>query len=393
MLSPGPPTSLIPEDDNSNDPHEHSMSTISSPKPSSAPGLVSHHKPATPARSRALIPILAKRSAGSSHNPITPPRVRFKSADRVLGVLTTTSSPSGASGQPPQQSPASEGELVAKSQSSRIPLSPRSPLKPQLSVRVSSPASSGKQAPDELDPFRTLAVRNSQGRTLNSRLGELKEDLGKLPKNTLFLLDDYVLTKDPIRSYVAAKHQQENMFYWCILKWQMTSERRRLFHALYSVNENLQRAMYFHINAEGSFLNAQLYTWEWICFALLLWEEGGNIDFMLTSDFYVMLQSPSEMPERWERMSNYDFLFMAGSQDVKRANLTPQQYRSLLSISKQNIKIWPHPLSVKLAIQKSVIHTALAGVVREAGGFAEKIYKIDSVTSGLQYLASGYVIK
>lgn len=55
-----------------------------------------------------------------------------------------------------------------------------------------------------------------------------------------------------------------------------------------------------------------------ICFALLLWEEGGNIDFMLTSDFYVMLQSPSEMPERWERMSNYDFLFMAGSQDVKR---------------------------------------------------------------------------
>ena len=88
---------------------------------------------------------------------------------------------------------------------------------------------------------------------------------------------------------------------------------------------------------------------------------------------------------------NYHVLRFADAQ--YRANLTPQQYRSLLSISKQNIKIWPHPLSVKLAIQKSVIHTALAGVVREAGGFAEKIYKIDSVTSGLQYLASGYVIK
>ncbi|KAJ3994852.1 hypothetical protein F5050DRAFT_413687 [Lentinula boryana] len=57
------------------------------------------------------------------------------------------------------------------------------------------------------------------------------------------------------------------------------------------------------------------------------------------------------------------------------------------------MQIWPHPLSVKWALQKSVIHSALAGTICRAGGFSEKIIKVESITNGLEFLRTGYVIK
>ncbi|KAJ3993424.1 ammonium transporter AmtB-like domain-containing protein [Lentinula boryana] len=47
------------------------------------------------------------------------------------------------------------------------------------------------------------------------------------------------------------------------------------------------------------------------------------------------------------------------------------------------------PLSTKLVLQKSVIHSALAGTVREAGGFAEKIFQVESLEKGLESLRKG----
>ncbi|KAJ3709526.1 hypothetical protein DFJ43DRAFT_1162547 [Lentinula guzmanii] len=231
----------------------------------------------------------------------------------------------------------------------------------------------GGVEPDDLDEFRTLAIRDNKGlgRGLSLRWSELEGDISRLPKRTLFLLDDQCMAPKPLKTFVTARLMQEKTFYWCILKWQMTYERRRLFHAMYQKNLTLQRAMYFHITVGGSFLNAELYVWEWITLALLLWEQGGHVDFMLTSDFCKMLQRPGDMPVEWERMKNYEFVFFGGSSDPSN-ELTKAQHRNLQVLVKNSIQIWPHPLSVKVVLQKSVIHGALSGTIREAGGYVIK---------------------
>ncbi|KAJ3994853.1 hypothetical protein F5050DRAFT_413744 [Lentinula boryana] len=150
---------------------------------------------------------------------------------------------------------------------------------------------------DVLQQFRTLAARDSEGQGLSSRSSKIEENMAKLPKKTLFLF------------------MQERSFNWCIFKWQMTYERRRLFHAMYKENKVLQQAMYLHVTYEGSFLNAELYIWEWLTLALLLWEKGGHVDFMLTSDFCKMLHSPEDMPVAWKDMKKYQFVFFSGCSD------------------------------------------------------------------------------
>ncbi|KAJ3780003.1 hypothetical protein GGU10DRAFT_337540, partial [Lentinula aff. detonsa] len=129
-----------------------------------------------------------------------------------------------------------------------------------------------------------------------------------------------------------------------------------------------------------------------ITLALLLWEQGGHVDFMLTSDFCKMLQRPGDMPVEWERMKNYEFVFFGGSSDPSN-ELTKVQHRNLQVLVKNSIQIWPHPLSVKVVLQKSVIHGALSGTIREAGGFAEMIFQVTSLDMGIQLLHKGYVIK
>ncbi|KAJ3780012.1 hypothetical protein GGU10DRAFT_337530, partial [Lentinula aff. detonsa] len=247
---------------------------------------------------------------------------------------------------------------------------------------------------DMLAEFRTLAIRDNQGlgRGLSSRWSELEEDINRLPKRTLFLLDDVALSPKPLKTFVSARLMQEKNFYWCILKWQMTYERRRLFHAMYTTNPVLQRAMYFHVTWQGSFLHAELYTWEWLTLALLLWEKGGHVDFMITSDFCKMLQAPGDMPVEWENMKKYRFVFFGGSSDPAN-ELTDAQHHSLESLVRNNTQVWPHPISTKLVLQKSVIHRALARTIQNGGGLAERIYQVESLEKGLEFLRKGYVIK
>ncbi|KAJ3794066.1 hypothetical protein GGU11DRAFT_811504 [Lentinula aff. detonsa] len=245
---------------------------------------------------------------------------------------------------------------------------------------------------DVLQQFKTLAAGDSEGQGLSSRSSEIEENMAKLPKKTLFLLYDNELSPKPLKNLASARNMQEQSFHWCILKWQMTYERRRLFHAMYKENKVLQQAMYFHITPEGSFLNAELYIWEWITLALLLWEQGGHVDFMLTSDFCKMLHSPEDMPVAWKDMKKYQFVFFSGSSDPLY-ELTDAHYRSLQTLTENNMQIWPHPLSVKWVLQKSVIHSVLARTVCRAGGFSEKIFKVESISNGLEFLRRGYVIK
>ncbi|KAJ3791661.1 hypothetical protein GGU11DRAFT_827418 [Lentinula aff. detonsa] len=270
-------------------------------------------------------------------------------------------------------------------------------LSPTPGLRLGSEgplSAAGGVKPDDIDEFRTLAIRDNEGigRGLSSRWSELEEDINRLPKKTLFLLDDQYMAPKPLKTFLTARFMQEKNFYWCILKWQMTHERRRLFHAMYEKNLTLQRAMYFHITVGGSFLNAELYVWEWITLALLLWEQGGHVDFMLASDFCKMLQRPGDMPVEWERMKKYEFVFFGGSSDPSN-ELTTAQYRNLTVLVKNSMQIWPHPLSVKVVLQKSVIYRALAGTIRKAGGFAEMIFQVTSVDMGIELLHKGYVIK
>ncbi|KAJ3713242.1 hypothetical protein DFJ43DRAFT_1043986, partial [Lentinula guzmanii] len=203
---------------------------------------------------------------------------------------------------------------------------------------------------DMLAEFRTLAIRDNQGlgRGLSSRWSELEEDINRLPKRTLFLLDDVALSPKPLKTFVSARLMQEKNFYWCILKWQMTYERRRLFHAMYTTNPVLQRAMYFHVTCRG-------------------------LSYMQS---FIPGNGTSDMPVEWENMKKYRFVFFGGSSDP--AN---------------NTQVWPHPISTKLVLQKSVIHRALARTIQNGGGLAERIYQVESLEKGLEFLRKGYVIK
>ncbi|KAJ3978231.1 hypothetical protein F5890DRAFT_1479531, partial [Lentinula detonsa] len=68
---------------------------------------------------------------------------------------------------------------------------------------------------DMLAEFRTLAIRDNQGlgRGLSSRWSELEEDINRLPKRTLFLLDDVALSPKPLKTFVSARLMQEKNFY------------------------------------------------------------------------------------------------------------------------------------------------------------------------------------
>ncbi|KAJ3979344.1 hypothetical protein F5890DRAFT_1478608 [Lentinula detonsa] len=265
------------------------------------------------------------------------PEARFDSPQALSPVPETEHTPPGLFSPPGSYSPPG---LFSSISAHNTPLGSRrsmapGELSPTPGLRLGSEgplSAAGGVKPDDIDEFRTLAIRDNEGigRGLSSRWSELEEDIN--------------------------------------------------------------RAMYFHITVGGSFLNAELYVWEWITLALLLWEQGGHVDFMLASDFCKMLQRPGDMPVEWERMKKYEFVFFGGSSDPSN-ELTTAQYRNLTVLVKNSMQIWPHPLSVKVVLQKSVIYRALAGTIRKAGGFAEMIFQVTSVDMGIELLHKGYVIK
>ncbi|KIK49859.1 hypothetical protein GYMLUDRAFT_253498 [Collybiopsis luxurians FD-317 M1] len=242
--------------------------------------------------------------------------------------------------------------------------------------------------------FSMMAVRRQGEKGLTSQWPLWPKDISKLPKSVLFLLEDSYISPHELLTLSAAEEEATTNFFWCILSVQMSYERRRLLYHKIQNTPILRRAAYVHVTEEEQFRNAKLYIWEWFSFALVLWDEGVDVEFMLTSVFYSMLESPSSASRsrHWASMTGYQFVFVAGSSDPAR-DLSDKQYHSLRQLSEAGIKFWPHPLSVKTTLLKSVTHTTLAPTIEKAGGFAERLFKVTSLASGVELLQRGYVIK
>ncbi|KAJ3779533.1 hypothetical protein GGU10DRAFT_402300, partial [Lentinula aff. detonsa] len=159
------------------------------------------------------------------------PEARFDSPQALSPVPETEHTPPGLFSPPGSYSPPG---LFSSISAHNTPLGSRrsmapGELSPTPGLRLGSEgplSAAGGVKPDDIDEFRTLAIRDNEGigRGLSSRWSELEEDINRLPKKTLFLLDDQYMAPKPLKTFLTARFMQEKNFYWCILKWQMTHE-------------------------------------------------------------------------------------------------------------------------------------------------------------------------
>ncbi|KAF5368194.1 hypothetical protein D9757_011315 [Collybiopsis confluens] len=70
-----------------------------------------------------------------------------------------------------------------------------------------------------------------------------------------------------------------------------------------------------------------------------------------------------------------------------------KSYDGFKALAELGVKVWPHFLSNRLALDKTVMHALLAKAVVNAGGFSEKIYQVKSLEAGRGFLRRGYVVK